>query len=583
MSSRRWLSCAASTRRTPAACTASTCVRCCLGANSPAGCVLFFPSLTRHTHGTTASDALYLVTDFCAGGQLLHALLAKKGNTGYSERDCRTAFTALLRALCYLHARGVTHRDVKLDNVLLAAPGDLTTVRLVDFGLAASWLAIEPDAPEPAMTWMCGSAPYMAPEVALRRIPYTDACDMWSAGVVLHLLLTGHMPFAAPAGTAPQEEDEAVLGAAKAVHWAVTCDAPEWAGVSHEAKDLTRALLQPEPGLRLSAAQALLHPWVGGDVAGGGADLSGALSRLTRFVAIADLPSVKLPPGTLLTADGSVGGSLFKIDGGVFLIKTGTVDVLVPDESSPHWPPSSASSADDGMRPMRRVGSRGAGELVGELSMMHVDGAGKVTWGAHAHAAGEGSGRHALTPSLSRKSSGGVGLSAAAGEAGSEHGSDGGSRHAAGGDGSCGDAPNRCVLLWGHMCPIVCLLMLMPHAAFPFLLSPCLQLRGQHVAGRQRQGHAVGAHRLVRTHTPHPPPPPTHAQLTTPFCPLPFSLFSLAPHAYNSLRTATPVEVVPLPRADLEWALAQDARMAQQVAQFVGSASHHDLQAVLAP
>ena len=387
-----------------------------------------------------------------------HALLAK-GSTGYSERDCRTAFTALLRALCYLHARGVTHRDVKLDNVLLAAPGDLTTVRLVDFGLAASCLAVEPDAPEPAMTWMCGSAPYMAPEVALRRIPYTDACDMWSAGVVLHLLLTGHMPFAAPAGTPPEDEDEAVLAAAKSVHWAVTCDAPEWTGVSNEAKALARALLQPEPGQRLSAAQALLHPWVSGDVASGGADLSGALSRLTRFVAIADLPSVKLPPGTLLTADGSVGGSLFAIDGGVFLIKTGTVDVLVPaDDASPNWPPSSASSADDGMRPMRRVGSRGAGELVGELSMMHVDGAGKVTWGAH-HAAGEGSGRHALTPSLSRKSSGVRQLSAtngAAGEAGSVHGSSaGGSRHAAGGDGSGGDAPNRCVVA-GHVarCPI---------------------------------------------------------------------------------------------------------------------------------
>ena len=414
--------------------------------------------LTRHTHGTTASDALYLVSDYCAGGQLLHALLAK-GSTGYSERDCRTAFTALLRALCYLHARGVTHRDVKLDNVLLAAPGDLTTVRLVDFGLAASCLAVEPDAPEPAMTWMCGSAPYMAPEVALRRIPYTDACDMWSAGVVLHLLLTGHMPFAAPAGTPPEDEDEAVLAAAKSVHWAVTCDAPEWTGVSNEAKALARALLQPEPGQRLSAAQALLHPWVSGDVASGGADLSGALSRLTRFVAIADLPSVKLPPGTLLTADGSVGGSLFAIDGGVFLIKTGTVDVLVPaDDASPNWPPSSASSADDGMRPMRRVGSRGAGELVGELSMMHVDGAGKVTWGAH-HAAGEGSGRHALTPSLSRKSSGVRQLSAtngAAGEAGSVHGSSaGGSRHAAGGDGSGGDAPNRCVVA-GHVarCPI---------------------------------------------------------------------------------------------------------------------------------
>ena len=477
------------------------------------------------------------MTDFCAGGQLLHALLAK-GTSGYSEHDCRTAFTALLRALCYLHARGVTHRDVKLDNVLLAVPGDLSTVRLVDFGLAASCLDEAPDAPEPAMTWMCGSAPYMAPEVALRRIPYTDACDMWSAGVVLHLLLTGHMPFAAPAGTPPDEEDEAVLAAAKSVHWQVTCDAPEWTGVSEQAKALTRALLEPEPSTRLSAAQALLHPWVGGDEGGGGAaDLSGALSRLTRFVAIADLPSVKLPPGTLLTADGTFGGSLFAMDGGAFLIKTGRVDVLVPaEEGSPHWPPSSSSTppaADDGMRPLRRVGSRGAGELVGELSMMHVDGSGKVTWGAH-HA-GEGSGRHVLTPSLSRKSSGSRPL-AAGGEAGSVHGSSaGGSRHAEndGGEASLADG----MTMEGSAKGMQLLRTALCVAPFFAILAP-------------RK----------------PAPSDTHP-----------------PCFLRSLRTATPVEVVPLPRADLEWALAQDAHMAQQVARFVTSASHHDLQAVLAP
>ena len=203
--------------------------------------------------GPAEAGVIYLVQELLPGGPLLEALLAHEG--AYSEREARLGFEALLRGLHYLHLRGITHRDVKLDNLLLAKDADLSSAKLVDFGLAASSFEASP-ADENGMRWMCGSAAYMAPEVATRKVPYTCAVDMWSAGVVLHLLLTGLTPF--PAG----KDDEDTLRAAKEKRFAVRLDGPEWQNVSMAAKDLVTKLLTVKPESRINAARALMHPWV---------------------------------------------------------------------------------------------------------------------------------------------------------------------------------------------------------------------------------------------------------------------------------------------------------------------------------
>ncbi len=314
---------------------------------------------------------LYIVTDLLPGGPLLDALLAQ-GDEAYSEADARTAFTALLRGLNYLHARGVTHRDVKLDNLLLAVPGDLSSVRIVDFGLAAACFEDDP-ADEPGMRWLCGSAAYMAPEVAQRKTPYSCAADLWSAGVVLHLLLTGLMPFAAPPGA--QDEDEALLHAARARGWAVRLDGPEWKHVSAPGRAFVAALLTADPATRLTATSALMHEWVCGDLAGA-TKLRGTLALLRRYTIANDLPTISLPVGTFLgvSCGGACGVPAASAALGpnqVYLIKKGTVDVLVADEDNgdvvPPSPACGASLAAGNSGRMRRVGSRNAGELVGEL------------------------------------------------------------------------------------------------------------------------------------------------------------------------------------------------------------------------
>ena len=469
----------------------------------------------RQYYLSPGGNTLYVVTDLFAGGQLLHALLAQ-GEEAYSERDARHAFAALLRGLNHLHARGVTHRDVKLDNLLLATAGDLGTVRIVDFGMAAACFEDRPE-DESGMTWLCGSAAYMAPEVATRAGPYTCAVDLWSAGVVLHLLLTGLMPFAAPSALSEGEDpDDALLEAARAVGWVVSYDGPEWRGVSPAARAFVAQLLTVDPTQRLTATAALMHEWIAADVPGTGS-LSGTLSQLRRFALTLELPSFTLPPGTFL-ADAAA--CAFAAHGGlldghtVFLIKKGTVEVLVDDAEDET--PRSVCSADSGRLSsagsgrLRRVCSRGAGELVGELQAL-VDSQGRLSFPTSADAP-----RPSVPPKL-----GGPSLKFAAQRRLSS--------------GSCDEeAP---------------LTPAQPHCPSPWDSPP-------------------------------PSSHPFHDQLGIMASEGSHKGLNLLRSAALRVGS-TPVELVALQREDLAWALAQDNGLAQEVARFVRVRSTGDLQTLM--
>jgi hypothetical protein len=172
----------------------------------------------------------------------------------------------------------------------------------VDFGLAAACFESHA-ADEPGMRWLCGSAAYLAPEVYLGHVPYDCAVDMWSAGVVLHLLLTGLTPFSSDGG------DEETLKAAAAKGFAVSLDGPEWAHVSAGAKDLVSQLLTVAPAARATAARALMHDWTAADgseesVRRGGAAApawAGTLAQLRQYAAAVQLPVVTFAKGAMLS------------------------------------------------------------------------------------------------------------------------------------------------------------------------------------------------------------------------------------------------------------------------------------------
>ena len=135
-----------------------------------------------------------LVLELSEGGELFEFLM----ETGYLEEEvARTYFKQLLACLELCHSKGVYHRDLKPENLLLA--GDSYTLKLADFGLAALQGASGGDQSSLVAT-ECGTKSYMAPEV-MKRAPYDgSAADVWSAGVVLFIMLAGNPPFEQAAG-----------------------------------------------------------------------------------------------------------------------------------------------------------------------------------------------------------------------------------------------------------------------------------------------------------------------------------------------------------------------------------------------
>lgn len=192
------------------------------------------------------NEKVYLIMELLTGGELLDAVL-EKGS--YSEADARLCFIQLLRGVAYLHSQGVAHRDLKLENLLLASPDDITDIKVADFGLAEKTL------PGGTMKTICGTPQYVAPEIIQQGpgVTYTHIADMWSCGVILYVLLGGYPPF--------YDEHEPTLF--KLIrNGQLRFDDPVWTAVSDSAKDLISKLLVVDPSKRLTAEAALRHPWI---------------------------------------------------------------------------------------------------------------------------------------------------------------------------------------------------------------------------------------------------------------------------------------------------------------------------------
>jgi len=198
-------------------------------------------------------DKVYLIMELLTGGELLDAVLDKGS---YSEADARLCFLQLLRGIHYLHSQGVAHRDLKLENLLLAAPMAITDIKIADFGLAAK------TEPGGTMSTICGTPQYVAPEVIKggTNVRYTHACDLWGAGVVLYVLLGGYPPFY-------DENEPALFDLIRAGR--LRFDDPVWNTISDSAKDLISKLLVVDPAKRLTAEQALAHPWINRPITAG--------------------------------------------------------------------------------------------------------------------------------------------------------------------------------------------------------------------------------------------------------------------------------------------------------------------------
>lgn len=194
-------------------------------------------------------DTVFLVTELCAGGTL-GDFLATHGRM--SEREAAAVILPLLSVLAACHRAGVVYSDIKPQNLMIRDayphPGAGLEVVVADFGLSQ---AIPPGG---TLSKPVGTPLYMAPELFL--CAYDQAADMWGVGMLLYQLLTGRLPFFDTDSTPSPMELAITLMAGE-----LDLRAPELATASPDVVDLIAGLLNRDPDARLTAEQALAHPW----------------------------------------------------------------------------------------------------------------------------------------------------------------------------------------------------------------------------------------------------------------------------------------------------------------------------------
>ncbi|XP_061929681.1 calcium/calmodulin-dependent protein kinase type II alpha chain isoform X13 [Apis cerana] len=202
------------------------------------------PNIVRLHDSIQEENYHYLVFDLVTGGELFEDIVAREF---YSEADASHCIQQILESVHHCHHNGVVHRDLKPENLLLASKAKGAAVKLADFGLA-----IEVQGEAQAWFGFAGTPGYLSPEV-LKKEPYGKPVDIWACGVILYILLVGYPPFW-------DEDQHRLYAQIKAGSY--DYPSPEWDTVTPEAKNLINQMLTVNPGKRITASEALKHPWI---------------------------------------------------------------------------------------------------------------------------------------------------------------------------------------------------------------------------------------------------------------------------------------------------------------------------------
>ncbi|XP_036384273.1 calcium/calmodulin-dependent protein kinase type II subunit beta isoform X4 [Megalops cyprinoides] len=206
--------------------------------------------LLKHSNIVRLHDSIseegfhYLLFDLVTGGELFEDIVAREY---YSEADASHCIHQILDSVNHIHQHDIVHRDLKPENLLLASKCKNAAVKLADFGLA-----IEVQGDQQAWFGFAGTPGYLSPEV-LRKEAYGKPVDIWACGVILYILLVGYPPFW-------DEDQHKLYQQIKA--GAYDFPSPEWDTVTPEAKNLINQMLTINPAKRITAQEALKHPWV---------------------------------------------------------------------------------------------------------------------------------------------------------------------------------------------------------------------------------------------------------------------------------------------------------------------------------
>ena len=200
------------------------------------------PNIVSFIKTIEDSETLNLVFEYISGCSLLEYLKSRSLKR-LEEQQAKQIFKQIINALEFCHSIGVTHRDIKLENVLL---DETHRIKLIDFGFSTYILN------ERKIHVFCGTSNYMAPEILMKKEYYGPPTDIWAAGVLLFVLVTGTFPFRAP------QIKELYSKIQKGFYIVPP-------GLSSEIKGLFKKIFEIDPAKRPSAGKVLLDPWLCGE------------------------------------------------------------------------------------------------------------------------------------------------------------------------------------------------------------------------------------------------------------------------------------------------------------------------------
>ncbi|XP_049402257.1 calcium-dependent protein kinase 20-like [Solanum stenotomum] len=233
------------------------------------------PSVVQIVGAYEDAVAVHVVMELCAGGELFDRII-KRGH--YSEKKAAELARVIVGVVEACHSLGVMHRDLKPENFLFVNEKEESSLKTIDFGLSVFFR------PGETFTDVVGSPYYVAPEVLRKR--YGPECDIWSAGVIIYILLSGVPPFW-------DETEQGIFE--QIVKGELDLVSEPWPAISESAKDLVRKMLVRDPKKRLTAHEVLCHPWVRvGGVAPDKPLDSAVLSRLNQFSAMNKLKKIAI-------------------------------------------------------------------------------------------------------------------------------------------------------------------------------------------------------------------------------------------------------------------------------------------------
>lgn len=197
------------------------------------------PNIVRYITHYQSRRFFYIVMEYLGGGDLFQKVIAEEE---FAEIEAANIMQKLLKSVAYLHNRGIIHRDLKPENIMYTSYGEL---KIIDFGFSVETDTLLNDS-------LVGTSYYIAPEIITNGI-FTTKCDIWSLGIIMHAMISGYIPIC---GRSLEEIYNHIKN-----YKGPTFNTNIWNNISNDAKDLLKKMLEPSHIKRISASDALNHPW----------------------------------------------------------------------------------------------------------------------------------------------------------------------------------------------------------------------------------------------------------------------------------------------------------------------------------